>query len=108
MRVFLEDVPERYAFHLKNGKKILNVQQLAKELEKMENEIFYHHVTPERNDFHNWIRDIVLDIDLAEKILNAKTPKDAHRIVVERITFIKSQTKPVKKKAKPVAKKKKK
>jgi len=103
MRVFLEDVPERYAFHLKNGKKILSVGQLAKELEKMEADIFYHHVTPGRNDFHNWIRDIVLDIELAEKILGAKTPKDARKIIIERVAFIKSQAKPVKKQARKAA-----
>src|SRR3989338_4133345 len=108
MRVYLEDVPERYAFFLKSGRKILNIEHLAKELDKMSDEVFYHHVTPQRNDFHNWIRDIVLDIDLAEKILNAKTKDQARKIIVERIAFIKSQIKPVKKvkKAKAVKKQK--
>jgi len=105
MRVFLEDVPERYAFYLKSGKKVLNLQQLSKELDRMEDEIFYHHVTAERNDFHNWIRDIVLDIGLAEKILNAKNQKDAKKIVDERIAFIKMQIKPLKKKSPAKAKK---
>ncbi|MEM4336901.1 MAG: hypothetical protein QXG86_02765 [Candidatus Woesearchaeota archaeon] len=97
MRVFLEDVPEKYAFYLKNGKKLLNIEQLAKELENMADEVFYHHVTPERNDFHNWIRDIVLDLELAEKVLNAKTKEEARKIINERIAFIKSQIKPIKK-----------
>jgi len=97
MRVFLEDVPERYAFLLKDGRKLLNVEQLSKALADMEHDVFYHHVTPERNDFHNWIRDIVLDLELAEKILNAKNPAYAKKVIDERIKFIKSQIKPVKK-----------
>jgi len=97
MRVFLEDVPERYAFLLKDGRKLLNVEQLAKALKNMEKDVFYHHVTNERNDFHNWIRDIVLDLELAEKILNAKTPEEARRVVEERINFIKSVSKAVRK-----------
>ncbi len=109
MRVFLENVPERYAFYLKNGKKLLNVEQLAKELKGMEHDVFYHHVTNERNDFHNWVRDIVLDLELAEKIMNAKTPEDARRVVDERVKFIKASIRPVRKitAAKPVKPKKK-
>jgi len=93
MRVFLEDVPERYAFYLKNGKKLLNIKELAEELEKMEDSVFYHHVTPERNDFHNWIRDIVLDLELAERILNAKTKEEAAEIVKKRIKEIERRIK---------------
>jgi len=108
MRVFLEDVPERYAFYLKDGRKLLNLEQLSKALANMENDVFYHHVTPEKNDFHNWIRDIILDLELAEKILNAKNPAYAKKIIDERIKFIKSQIKPVKKApAKKKAKRKK-
>ena len=105
MRVFLENVPDRYAFYLKNGKKLLNVEQLAKELKTMEHDVFYHHVTNDRNDFHNWIRDVVLDLELAEKILNAKNPADAKKVVEDRIKFIKSVAKAVKKAPATAAKK---
>jgi hypothetical protein len=107
MRVFLENVPDRYAFLLKDGRKLMNVEQLSKALKDMEHHVFYHHVTNERNDFHNWIRDIVLDLELAEKVLNAKNPDEARKIIDERIAFIKSMSKAVKKmpvKAKPVKK----
>ncbi len=97
MRVFLENVPERYAFLLKDGNRLLNVEELAKALKKMEHDVFYHHVSEERNDFHNWIRDIVLDLELAEKLLNAKNPEEARKILDRRIEFIKSQTRPARK-----------
>lgn len=103
MRVFLENVPERYAFLLKDGRRLLSIGDLAKALKKMEHDVFFHHVTDERHDFHNWIRDIVLDLELAEKILNAKTPDEASRIVEERIRFIKKSIRPAKKA--PAAKK---
>jgi hypothetical protein len=105
MRVFLEDVPERYAFFLKDGKKLLNIEELAKALRKMEHDVFYHHVNDERHDFHNWVRDVVLDLELAEKLLNARNPEDAKKIIDARIKLIKSKTKPAVKKKK-VAKKK--
>lgn len=97
MRVFLEDVPDRYAFFLKDGKRLVNVQELAKALQKMELDVFSHHVNDSRHDFHNWVRDIVLDLELAEELLNAKTPEEASKIIDKRIKFIKSQIKPAKK-----------
>ena len=97
MRVFLEDVPDRYAFLLKDGKKLLNVEQLAKSLKKMEHDVFYHHVTEDRHDFHNWVRDIVLDLELAEDLLNAKDPEEMRKLVEKRIKFIKSNIKPARK-----------
>ena len=93
MKIFLENVPEKYAFYLKNGKKLLNINNLAKELVAMPNDVFYHHVTPERNDFHNWIRDIVLDLELADRILKAKTKEEAAKIINDRIKEIKSKSK---------------
>ncbi len=99
MRVFLEDVPDRYAFLLKDGKKLLNVEELAKALRKMEHDVFYHHVSEEKNDFHNWIRDIVLDLELAEKIMNAKGPDEARKIIDSRIKMIKASIRPVRKAA---------
>ncbi|MBW3023024.1 hypothetical protein KY308_02890 [Candidatus Woesearchaeota archaeon] len=99
MRVYLEDVPKRYAFYVKSGEVLLNVEDLAKVLESMEQHIFDHHVTPERNDFHSWVRDIVLDIELAEQILCAKNAEEAKKIIKNRIAFIKKNICPVKKKA---------
>ena len=99
MRVYLEDVPERYAFYMKSGEVLLNIKDLAKLFDKMDDEIFDHHVSSERNDFHNWIKEIVLDIELAEQILAAKTAAEARKIIDARIAFIKKQICPVKKKA---------
>lgn len=93
MRVYLEDVPEQYAFYVNNGRKLVNLRELAKALDEMDDTTFHHHVTQDRNDFHNWVRDIVLDLELANRLLAAKTRQEAARIVKERIKEIESATK---------------
>ena len=47
---------ERY-FILANGKPVQHVAHLAEILDDLEDHVFDHHVSPERNDFHNWVRE---------------------------------------------------
>jgi len=55
-------------FYLKNGKKLTNVKNLANELKSMSNDVYEHHVNPLKNDFSNWVKNSIKDIDLAKKI----------------------------------------
>src|SRR3989338_3253409 len=48
---FSENAPEEKAFYLNNGKIIWNINELKGELNQMDNNTFYHHVTPDHNDF---------------------------------------------------------
>jgi hypothetical protein len=69
-------------FWLHDGKSIKNLYELAIILEKMPNDLFNYHVTDKKNDFSNWIRDVIKDKDLAAKISqikNAKTMSDMIR-----------------------------
>ncbi len=102
MRIYLEDVPAEYAFHLHNGKDLKNILELVKELQQMEDEVFKHHVNDMRNDFHNWVRDIVLDLELAHRLSAVKTKEEMQKIVNDRINEIKSylKTRPALKKRK--------
>lgn len=67
--------PEHH-FHLKNGGKLKDLFDLAKSLEEMPEEVFNHHVNEHRNDFYNWIRDVIGDQELALKIKRSKTKKE--------------------------------
>lgn len=62
----LKDVHQDHVFKLKNGATIKNLYELANELASMDEEVFTHHVTEEKNDFHSWVLHIVRDEHLAE------------------------------------------
>ena len=95
MRVLLENVPEEYVFYVADGSILRNLSDLEKCLATMEDTVFHNHVNTRKNDFHNWLRDIVLDLELAHKILKVKNQKEASTLVKKRMheleTFIKQR-----------------
>jgi len=94
--------PEHY-FWLNDGRVIKDIDELAKALEKMHDDIFNHHVTDNRNDFANWIRDVIKDKGLAKKIAASRTKADAHKHV--RYNLNKKQLKEKRKEVKEIIKK---
>ena len=62
-----EAKPEHY-FILITGVPLKNLKELAGSLENMNDWVFSHHVNDSRNDFSNWIRDILKEEALAEEI----------------------------------------
>jgi len=85
---FLGNVPEDKVFRVYLGPSIRNLYELAENLEKMSDESFYHHVTPERNDFENWINDVIKDVELAKSIANIKNQTTMSRIIKKRIDVL--------------------
>lgn len=67
--------PKNY-FWLKDGRQIRSIRELVRMLKKMPEDVFAHHVTPEKNDFANWIRDIFKREDIAAQMQNAKTKEE--------------------------------
>jgi len=71
--------PENY-FYLNNGEILRSAEELKIELEKncegfnLQN--FYHHNNLERNDYAEWIKYVLHEKKLAEKIKQLKTPQD--------------------------------
>jgi len=60
--------PEHY-FYLKDGQVIKDLEDLLFALETMSDDVFSHHVNAERNDFANWIKDVIKNKDLAREIV---------------------------------------
>ena len=71
---------EQY-FWLKDGSQVKNLYDLSKALEKMPKKIFSHHVTKEKNDFSNWVRDVVGNKELAEKMASVKTAETMSKYI---------------------------
>jgi len=69
----LADVPAEKCFWANNGWIIRNIQELPIALENMSDETFVYHCNREKNDFYNWIRDVIDYKELAEDIKNSKT-----------------------------------
>lgn len=69
----LADVPAEKCFWANNGWIIRNIQELPIALENMNDETFVYHCNREKNDFYNWIRDVIGYKELAADIKNSKT-----------------------------------
>ena len=82
----LQDVPIEHAFKLhKTEIEITNLFELADALEIMSDESYNHHVSSDRNDFANWVEEIVKDQELSMSMRNAKDRKHALSMVKNRI-----------------------
>lgn len=77
----LEKARPENSFRCADGSLLGSVYELENKLCTMSSEAFYHHVNPVRNDFHNWVRDVFQDYELANELLSAKTPAEAAAIV---------------------------
>lgn len=83
MRVYnlTREIPHEKYFILANGQPVKNVAELAAILDQMEDHVFSHHVTNDRNDFHNWIKDVFEDVELAKKVLGAHDKKHLQLVI---------------------------
>jgi len=87
----LGDVPDGKHFWCHDGKLIKNVGELEKALNNMSDETFHYHSGEGRNDFGNWIRDVVEDNKLANDLSKAKSRIHASKAVAQRISFLQSK-----------------
>ncbi|OVE74474.1 hypothetical protein BVX95_02400 [archaeon D22] len=73
--------PEQY-FFLNDGKVLKSINELAKQMDEIADEIFHHHVTDERHDFANWISDVFEEVELAQKLIEAERNKEKNHYVI--------------------------
>lgn len=62
------DVQPEQCFWVHDGQVLKNLAELPAALRQMSPETFSHHVNNEKNDFANWIHDVIGDRELAEDI----------------------------------------
>lgn len=55
-------------FYLAGGKTFSSLKGMAKELARMPEEVYKHHVNKHKNDFAQWIKDSLRHDDLSERI----------------------------------------
>lgn len=87
----LGDVPKEKYFRLKIGAELANLKELAEILEIIGDDTFKHHINEKRNDFARWIRDVVYDSELADRVERAKTREKTVKFIKSRIKFLESR-----------------
>ncbi len=96
---FLGNVAADKLFVTNDGLALGNLSELAKALRKMSATTYDHHVTPDRNDFYNWVEYVIADSGLANQLRGATHPKQAAGLVVARIRQLQKALVPEKKAA---------
>jgi hypothetical protein len=87
----LGDVPDEKHFWCHDGKLIKNLGELEKALNDMSDETFHYHSGEGRNDFSNWVRDVVGDVTLANQLQKATTQATAARKVETRLSWLRAR-----------------
>ena len=97
----LSNVPETYAFHSTTGRVLYNMNDLGEELKAMEDDSYALHVNNTKNDFINWVRDIIKDESLARDLLRSKDRVQAAKAVATRLARLnKRASEPVRRRTK--------
>ncbi len=84
----LVKVPAEYVFWCHDGSIFADINELAEGLAAMSDETFAYHSNLEKQDFSNWIRDIVRDEQLADDLARATSRLQAAEYVAARIALL--------------------
>ena len=84
------DVPPDHKFWLKTGGEVSNLEDMSLALKDMDEEVFVHHVNDEKNDFADWIQNVVKDEDLASTLHKIKTQEGTRKALELRISSLKN------------------
>lgn len=87
----LANVPEEHVFRCCDGRILRNMKELEEAFTRMTDETFSYHSNNERNDFANWVRDVIRDRKLAREIEISPNKIRAANKVAARITFLHSK-----------------
>lgn len=83
------NVPDQFCFYASDGKVVKNLKDLVKAIDQMTDDVFNYHANKEKNDFSNWIRDVMQYHDLAHNILG----KSRHSTKEAIVLYVKKKSK---------------
>ena len=84
----LVKVPTEYVFWCHDGSIFTDINELAEGLAAMSDETFAYHCNLEKQDFSNWVRDVIRDEQLANDLARVTSRLQAAEYVVARITLV--------------------
>jgi hypothetical protein len=82
----LKESPPEHSFKLaKTTIEIKNLSELAEAFEVMSDESFSHHVSETKNDFAAWVKDVLHDEELSNKLIGVSDKHKALQLVKHRL-----------------------
>ncbi len=84
----LADVPSEYVFRCHDGLTLQSIKELGDALNSTADEIYVFHANTEKNDFTNWVRDVIKDDMLAKDLQKATNRTQAAKRVASRIAIL--------------------
>ena len=87
----LSIVPEHNAFRCCDGRVVRSVRDLGKTLAHMADDTFTYHANSNKNDFSNWIKDVIGDEKLARHLSRTSDRRQTLRELSDRITYLSGQ-----------------
>jgi hypothetical protein len=75
------------AFWCNDGHIFSDLRELVQGLSEISDATFFYHANNEKNDFSNWIRDVIEDIELAGAISQAANRDEAISYVTARLVY---------------------
>ncbi len=88
---FLAAVPEDKVFWCHDSCVMHDMKELAQALNDMTDEIFAFHANETKNDFSDWVQDVIGDRVLADSLRRALTRAEAAKVVATRVAFLSSK-----------------
>lgn len=76
--------PENF-FFTADGRTISDLLELADALDEISDEVFFHHVNEQKNDFSNWIREVMDEPKLADEIIEIRVPIKTQVIILKHL-----------------------
>jgi len=84
----LANVPEEYVFRCHDGRTFRNMEELGQAFRSMGDEGFTYHANAEKNDFSNWVKNVIKDDKLARDLAKSRDQLQAAKTVENRISFL--------------------
>lgn len=81
----LVTAPQEKYFWLSTGATMANLHELAESFKAMDELSYNYHVTKEKNDFAQWVADVLDDMACAEALRRARTPRSARVVVLQHL-----------------------
>jgi hypothetical protein len=85
---FLAKVPAEYVFWCHDGNIFGSMKELAEGMSTMSDEVFTYHSNSEKQDFSNWVKDVIKDEKLAGELAVAINRLQAAEYVAARVAFL--------------------
>jgi len=88
---YLGDCSPEQSFWVNNGPIVKNLDELSHALPELSDDLFSHHVNNDKNDFSNWIRDIIGDQKLANDIISSRNKESMLKKLNTRLNALKKK-----------------